>query len=143
VRLGLKRPVGQQNDRLNQPLSAADKTSMLFDLVAGFVLGSLGSWPGDGRRPEDPYEQTTGLVGVLALPMMAFCLVLFAGVVDPMLALIAIPPVCVALATGLCLLLRTAGTWTARTALGSGVMSFVACGCAWLMAIFVTFFKSF
>lgn len=121
MRLGLKRPVGQQNDRLNQPLSAADKTSMLFDLVAGFVLGSLGSWPGDGRRPEDPYEQTTGLVGVLALPMMAFCLVLFAGVVDPMLALIAIPLVCVALATGsaCCCARRAPGPPEPRLAQGS------------------------
>lgn len=116
---------------------------MLFDLVAGFVLGSVGSWPGDGERAEDPYEQTTGVVGVVALPTIAFCVVLFAGVVNPLLALVAIPLVCVALATGLCLLLQTSGARAVRTALGSGILSFVACGGAWLIAIFATFFKGF
>lgn len=115
----------------------------LFDLLLGMFIGGFGSSPADRGGPHNPAEQATGIVGVVVLPAVGFCLVLFEGLVDPVVALLAIPCACVAVATCLCLILRTSVAWALRLALGCGTFAFVLCGIAWLMAVFAGFFKDF
>jgi hypothetical protein len=115
----------------------------VFDLLAGMLVGGLPSSPPGRRGPEDAAEQITGIVGTVALPAIGFCLVLFAGLVDPLIALILLPAACLAIAICLCLLLQTSTAWTLRVALGSLMFSFVFCGAGWLMAVFFGFFRAF
>jgi hypothetical protein len=115
----------------------------MLDLLDILFLSFIG-WGSPGwARSEDPADRAAGAVGMLVLPALAFCIVLFGGVVDPMLVLFGIPAACVLIVIGLCVALRVAGIATVRIALCTSISSFLACGTAWLMAVFAAVFRGF
>ena len=114
----------------------------MLDLVLALVFGGLGQG-GWSREPRDPSEQAVAAVGLAGLPVVGFCVVLFARILDPWLALVGLPFASGALVIGLCTVLQLPSGSTLRLGAGTTFASFVACATAWLVAGLLTVFRGF
>ena len=114
----------------------------MVDLVLALVFGGLGQG-GWSREPRDPAEHAVAAIGLVALPAVAFCIVLFANILEPLLALVALPLTSLLIVIGACKALHLTGGFALRIAAATVFTSFVACATAWLLTGFIALFRAF
>jgi multidrug efflux pump subunit AcrB len=100
-------------------------------------------FPGPRSR-HDPAENLSGAVGLGLFPVLAFLLVLLAGVwKHPMVALVVLPLAFAGASLALSRVLQTSTGWTVGLTLGCAVLSAMAGGIALVLATFASFFSGF
>jgi hypothetical protein len=97
------------------------------------------------RRERSPAEQLCAGLAMFGLPLVGGCLVFFArlGLHHSAIALFVLPLALAGVACLVCIRLRTPGGSTVLNTAGCALMSFVWCGGALLLDVFVGFFRAF
>jgi hypothetical protein len=117
----------------------------ILDLLAG-LFGGAGV-PGGATsvgRNLSPAQNLAGGVGAVALPVLGFVLVLFAGLWQhPVIALVLLPAAFVVLSVALSARVGNDSSWTLRVALECAIASVISCGAATFLGALAGFYRDF
>jgi hypothetical protein len=119
----------------------ADKAGMdFFDVFALLPFGLPGPRGGD----RSPGELLAGVIAYFVLPLLAFVLVLFAGLwAYPVIAMVALPIAFAGVSVLVCALVDLPTPTTLVTGLACALSTFIVSGIAFLLGVVGSFFSGF